>query len=348
MSAHHGKGRKKGGHEEEHENHERWAVSYADMMTVLMALFLVLYAMSSVDTVKYDALRTSLAAGFGNEALPSDGGAGILDGATGDPVPVGEEPPSALATVTTAVAGSTGAGGAADAAAAQAEVDRLVEVRDRIQAALDAIGRGDAAQMRITERGLEVVIVSDDVFFANASADLQTGGVEVLAAVAPVLATLTEDLAVEGHTNHLRLTGGPFTSNWALSSMRATSVLTELVDHHGIAPGRLSAVGYADTRPLVPVEDPRAIATNRRVDIVVLSSATPAVKAQLPDLAGDVASALPSDALVDVAAAPSGVVPEPVVIAPGRLATSTTTQGAAAAAPTEKATGDGAAQDGAH
>ena len=314
MSAHHGRGRKKGGHEEEHENHERWAVSYADMMTVLMALFLVLYAMSSVDSVKYEALRTSLAAGFGNETLPSDGGTGILDGATGDPVPVGQEPPTELEPTEPEVAGATD-----DAAAARAEVARLAEIRDRIQAALDAVGRGDAAQMRITERGLEVVIVSDDVFFANASADLQAGGVAVLGAVAPVLAGLTEDLAVEGNTNHLRLTGGPFTSNWALSSMRATAVLTELTDVHGLAPERLSAVGYADTRPLVPVGDPAAIATNRRVDIVVLSPAPPAVKAQLPGLAGTGPEI--------GGAAPEGVAPQPVDLA-AEPAAATTHEGA--------------------
>lgn len=276
MSAHHGRGRKKV-HEEEHENHERWAVSYADMMTVLMALFLVLYAMGSVDDKKYEALRLSLAEGFGNESLPSDGGAGLLDGATTSPIQIGEQTPVEIDPVV--VAGN-------DTEAARAEAERLASVRDRIQAALDAVGRGDAAQMRITERGLEVVVVSDDVFFANASDDLQRGGVEVLGAIAPVLATLTEDLAIEGHTNHLPLTGGPFTSNWALSSMRATSVLTHLVDVHHVAPGRVSAVGYADTHPLVPVDDPRAIEANRRVDIVVLSTAPPAVTAQLPGIAG--------------------------------------------------------------
>jgi chemotaxis protein MotB len=336
MSAHHGRGRKRGGHEEEHENHERWAVSYADMMTVLMALFLVLYAMSSVDSVKYEALRTSLAAGFGNEALPTVGGTGILDGATGDPVPVGEEPPAAVAP-------------AADtAAAAQAEADRLAEVRDRIQAALDAAGRGDAAQMRITERGLEVVIVSDDVFFANASADLQPGGAEVLGAIAPVLATLTEDLAIEGHTNHLRLTGGPFTSNWALSAMRATAVLTQLTDVHGLDPARLMAVGYADTQPLVPVGDPAAIATNRRVDVVVLSPAPSAVKAQLPDLAGAQPGAQPGVQPDAGGAAPEGVVPAPVDLAAEQVARTTGTEVAAPAAATEHAADHAAAQDGAH
>lgn len=328
MSAHHGKGRKKGGHDEEHENHERWAVSYADMMTVLMALFLVLYAMGTTDEVKYEELRTSLAEGFGNEALLSEGGAGILDGASGDPVPVGDEAPTSLNPPTTAVAGPAEGALAADPASlAQAEVERLEDVRDRLQAALDAVGRGDAAQMRITERGLEVVIVSDDVFFANASADLQPGGRDVLAAIAPVLAGLTEDVAIEGHTNHLRLTGGPFTSNWALSSMRATAVLTQLIDVHGLAGDRLSAVGYADTRPLVPTSDPRAIEANRRVDVVVLSPAPAPVLALLPGLAAGAPVAEP--------------VAEPAA-EPAAHATDSTTD------PAATAVGDAAAHDGAH
>ncbi len=314
MSAGHGKGRKRGGHEEEHENHERWAVSYADMMTVLMALFLVLYAMSSVDEAKYEALRTSLAQGFGNEALSSDGGSGLLDGATGLPIQVGLAAAAPTDPASTSVAGPDTA-----AAAARAEAQRLAQVREAIQAALDAAGRGDAAQMRITERGLEVVVVSDDVFFANARADLERGGYEVLDAIAPVLAGLPEELAVEGHTNHLPLSGGPFTSNRALSSMRAVSVTTHLTDVHRIDPQRLSAVGYADTRPLVPVEDPAAIEANRRVDIVVMSAATEQVKALLPtfaDIAPDAAPDTAPDAApvpVDLVAAPAAATDQPPI-----------------------------------
>lgn len=285
MSAHHGKGRKKV-HEEEHENHERWAVSYADMMTVLMALFLVLFAMSNVDAAKYEALRTSLAEGFGNEALPSSGGSGLLAGSSGTPIPIGLDQPTVVAPSSTEVAGPARGTGAGNELAARVEAARLAQVRDQIQAALDAAGRGDAAQMRITERGLEVVIVSDDVFFANASADLQVGGEQVLAAIAPVLAGLPEDVAVEGHTNDLPLTGGPFTSNWALSAMRATAVVTQLIDVHHLGPDRLSSIGYADTKPFLPVGDPKALEVNRRVDVVILSAATAEVRALVPGFSG--------------------------------------------------------------
>lgn len=286
MSTGHGRARKRVPHPEEHESHERWAVSYADMMTVLMALFLVLYAISSVDEDKYEVLRSSLAQGFGNEALPVTGGTGLLAGATGDAIDIGVSVPTVVDPGSEAVAGPAAGTGAGDELAARVEAARLAEVREAIQRSLDALGRGDAAQMSITERGLEVVVVSDDVFFADASDALQPGGVEVLDAIAPVLAPLPDQLAVEGHTNHLALTRGPFTSNRALSAMRATAVLTHLTDVHDLAPARLSAVGYAETRPLVPVSDPAAIETNRRVDIVVLSPAPPTVRALLPGLAG--------------------------------------------------------------
>jgi chemotaxis protein MotB len=306
MSAGHGRGKKRGGHEEEHENHERWAVSYADMMTVLMALFLVLFAMSSVDEDKYESLRTSLAQGFGNEALPRNGGSGVLSGADGAPIPMGAVAPTVVERTSTEVAGPEQGTGAGDELAARVEAARLAEVRDQIQAALDAAGRGDAVQMRITERGLEVVVVSDDVFFANASADLQPGGRQVLDAIAPVVAALPEEVAIEGHTNHLPLTGGgPFTNNRALSAMRAVSVLNHLTDAHQIAAARLSSVGYAETRPLLAVGDPKAIEVNRRVDIVVLSAAAPQVKALLPTLAGGAPAAEAQPAVDHAAPAPA-------------------------------------------
>lgn len=326
MSSGHGHGKKKrGGHEEEHENHERWAVSYADMMTVLMALFLVLYAMSSVDQQKFDALRTSLAAGFGNQALPNDGGSGIMSGATGDPVELEQSTPVApaqVSPVTTDGASNAAAGmgaSAGDMAAARTEYSRLEEVRQQIQDALSAAGRSDAATLDITERGLEVVVVSDDVFFANSSDEMQPGGLAVVDAIGPVLAGIPDKIAIEGHTNSLPLTSGPFRSNTGLSVMRAASVLDRFADATGVDRARMRAVGYGETRPLVPDEDPRSVEVNRRVDVVVLSPATAAVKSLLPQVAaagpGEPTAAAPGRGEVGPAS-PAGVA-SPTGITPG-------------------------------
>ena len=324
MSAGHGR-RKGGGHEEEHENHERWAVSYADMMTVLMALFLVLYAMSSVDQKKFDALRTSLAAGFGQQALPNDGGSGLMEGATGKPVELDRSTPvtpTTVSPVSTDGAANPAAGlgaSAGDMAAARAEYSRLEEVRRQIQDALAAAGRSDAATLDITERGLEVVVVSDDVFFANNSDAMQPGGVAVVDAIGPVLAGIPDKIAIEGHTNSLPLTGGPFRSNTGLSSMRASAVLDRFADATGVDRDRMRAVGYGDTRPLVADGDPRAVEVNRRVDVVVLSPASAAVRSLLPQVAaagpGDPEAAAPARG--EVAPPSAAGVAAPTDIAPG-------------------------------
>ena len=324
MSSGHGR-RKKGGHEEEHENHERWAVSYADMMTVLMALFLVLYAMSSVDQQKFDALRTSLAAGFGQQALPDDGGSGIMSGATGDPVELDRATPVApapVSPVTTDGASNAAAGlgaSAGDVAAARAEYARLEEVRRQIQDALAAAGRSDAATLDITERGLEVVVVSDDVFFTSSSDAMQPGGIAVVDAIGPVLARIDDKIAIEGHTNSLPVADGPFRTNTGLSAMRASTVLDRFADATGVDRARMRAVGYGDTRPLLPDDDPRAVEVNRRVDVVVLSPASAAVKALLPQVAaagpGEPEAAAPARG--EVAPPSTAGVAAPTDITPG-------------------------------
>jgi chemotaxis protein MotB len=293
----HARSRRGGGHEEEHENHERWAVSYADMMTVLMALFLVLFAMSSIDVKKYDQLRTSLAKGFGNEALPTSGGSGIVDGSTQDPVDMSADSSpvvlsqsssngSSTAATSTSVAGPAAGTGAGDQLAARVEAAHLEEIKDQVDGALAAKDLSDAVRTTITERGLEITVVANDIFFKNASAEIQPRGYAVLDALGPTLAGLHEQVSVEGHANTLALSGGPYASNWELSGARAFSVLRRLTDVDGVAGSRLQATGFGDAHPLYPVDDPRAVEGNRRVDIVVLSDAAPEVRALVPALVG--------------------------------------------------------------
>jgi chemotaxis protein MotB len=107
----------------------------------------------------------------------------------------------------------------------------------------------------------------------------------VLDSLAPTLNGLGEDLSIEGHANTLP-TSGQYASNWELSSDRATKVLRHLVEVNGVLGTRIEAVGFGDTRPLVSGTDDAAMATNRRVDLVVLSAAPDNVRALLPTLAG--------------------------------------------------------------
>lgn len=285
--------RRGGGHEEEHVNHERWLVSYSDMITVLMALFIVLFAISQVDQQKYVALRASLAAGFGDEVTQESvltGSDGVLDGltATGST----QDDASSTAGIVDADAGlgeqaaqpTAAAQPSVDPAvlaAAQAEAAHLEEIAAHIRGALAGQGLDGVVQMRVDERGLVLGLVADDVFFAPASAQLTPTARAVLDAAGPTLVAIQEAVRVEGHANVLPV-GGRYATNWELSADRATQVLRHLVEADGMPATRIEAVGFGDARPLVQGMDDAALAANRRVDLVVLSGAPETVRALLP------------------------------------------------------------------
>ena len=286
---HGGRRRGKKHEEEEHENHERWLVSYADMMTLLLVLFVVLFAMSQVDKAKFAALASGLSEAFGApvSALSSAGtnsDASVLDSLDAA-VDVQIPPaPAAESDVDAAAAQAAAEEAARVAAEARAEYDELAAARDAIDAALAAAGHAGAARFEIDERGLVVHIVSDPVLFGPEEATLQPAGRTILDAVAPTLAALPNRLAVEGHANSLPVTpGGPWPSNWELSAYRATTVVRHLAAE-GVPQDRLSGTGYSDTRPVVRASDPNALSLNRRVDIVVLSDASAEAAELLPGL----------------------------------------------------------------
>jgi chemotaxis protein MotB len=287
---HPGRKRAKKHEEEEHENHERWLVSYADMVTLLMCLFIVLFAMSQVDQAKFAALSAGLSASFGApinampgttpegsvlDALPSavDIAAGIAPGDKAEQSEVDAAAAQAAAERAQRVA-----------AEASAAYDELAAARDGIDAALKAAGFDGAARYEIDERGLVVHIVADAVLFDAEEAVLRPEGRQILDAVAPSLIELPNVLRIEGHANHLPVTaGGPWPSNWELSGYRASTVLRHL-GGDGVPEPRMSATGYSSTRPLVPETDRNALTVNRRVDIVVLSTASAEANALLPGI----------------------------------------------------------------
>jgi chemotaxis protein MotB len=289
-SPHPGRRRAKKHEEEEHENHERWLVSYADMVTLLMCLFIVLFAMSQVDQAKFAALSAGLSASFGApiNAMPGTSPEGsVLDAL-----------PAAVDIAAGIAPGEKAEQAQVDAAAAQAAAERakrvaaeaasayddLAATRDKIDAALTAAGFSGAARYEIDERGLVVHIVADAVLFDAEEAVLRPEGRAILDAVAPTLIGLPNVLRVEGHANHLPVTaGGPWPSNWELSGYRASTVLRHL-GAGGVPEPRMSATGYSSTRPLVPESDPNALSVNRRVDIVVLSTASAEANALLPGI----------------------------------------------------------------
>lgn len=246
----------------EHHVDERWMASYMDMVTVLMCMFIVLFAMSHVDQDKYQQLKQSLATGFGVVKTQK------IDTAKGVVVPpqqVGKD------------------GTLTDAQQAQQELDYLEKLREQINAALTQVGEQNAVGYDIDSRGLTVHLVGADTFFGSNSDVLTAEAQRVLVAIGSVLNGVKNQMSVEGHADP-RPPEPPYATNWELSSARAVSVLRELVEQGHVAGPQIGATGYGDQRPAAQGSDPTALAKNRRVDIVVISSAPEDVRALIPAL----------------------------------------------------------------
>ncbi len=268
--------RKRVQHEEEHENHERWLVTYADMITLLMVLFIVLFAMSTVEEKKFNQLKEGLAAGFGQSESILDGESAVLKESgvsAAKPLTPSEylNPQGVDAETVSKVLQEQNRVRYAEA---ETEADRLAEIEKKILAALKAENLEDDVKTVIDGRGLTVSLVSRHVVFEANLADLSPRGRLIVDTMAPVLLEIGDDLAIEGHTN--QAPGAPkfFASDWDLSAARAVTVLRHLNEQRGIPAERLSAVGFGKVRPLVDPGEPESQKLNKRVDIVVLSGLT--------------------------------------------------------------------------
>ena len=280
--------RRRGGHEEEHENHERWAVSYADMMTVLVALFIVMYAMSTVDETKFEELRQSLAVGFGAA------GTSIVQGSTGAMPGLDSYEIAPDFTTVTDVTGGEGAAelpqdpGSSAYLEAAREYEQLSDITERLTELLDEEGLADHVTFRVDERGLVIGLVGSSVFFAADDAALTPVANRVVDTLAGPLREQARRLSIEGHANVLP--SDRFASNWELSSARATQVLRRFVESGRIEPTLVGATGYGDARPVEEGSSKRALAANRRVDIVVGTAISEEARALLPQIAAAIES----------------------------------------------------------
>jgi chemotaxis protein MotB len=258
---------------EAHENHERYLLTYADMITLLMALFIILFAIGQTDIAKFERFQTGLQKEFGAPAL--DGGTGVLEGSQlpVDPeataalayVSAGLTDPSTLATGGPETGNGAGPGGGSPWQVTPANADYTAEA---IQHDIEATGipAGEVV-VRADERGVVIVLQTDGVTFASGSWTLQPHGEQVLAFLAGPLSTLLNRVIVEGHTDDLPMHGGGIT-NWELSGFRAASVVREL-ERLGVDGDRLTLGGYGDTRPIADNSTAAGRAQNRRVEIVL-------------------------------------------------------------------------------
>jgi chemotaxis protein MotB len=225
--------------QEEQENLERWLLTYCDLITLLLAFFVVMYSMSQIDAKKFGSLSVHLRS--------------ILTGQLG----ILKEAPS--------IAGKSEMGNIAepqpiDLQIVEGEILKTAEEKDfkkQIALAMD-------------ERGL-VVHIMDTALFEVGKAYLTPDAQSMLEHLAPELRRLPNPLRIEGHTDNVPIQTPLFPSNWELSVARSTSVVRYLVEKHGISPLRVAAIGYGEYRPIAPNDSPANKAKNRRIDIVILS-----------------------------------------------------------------------------
>jgi chemotaxis protein MotB len=294
--------RRKGGHEEheEHVNHERWLVSYADMLTLLFVLFVVLFSMSTVDQKKFAQLAAGLSNGFGAQSAAFQGDQSTLDG-NGNKTQVVKIDPGANPNDGTSGTQSVSAKdkeqleralkaadiakASANATAAGKAAEDMKKIEQKITDALAKAKLRDNVLFTIDQRGLVVTIVTNEIVFDGNRADLRSGGAKILDAIAPTVESLPNKIEVDGNTNQLNAKTTFYPSGWELSAARASTVVRYFVGL-GFAKDRMSAVGFSDTKPLIDPKDPRSITQNRRVDVVVLTTLPADQAALLPAAAG--------------------------------------------------------------
>ena len=237
---------------QDHENHDRWLVSYADFITLLFAFFVVMYALSTVNEGKYRILSESMSTAFRNVETNTSSPVAITPIT---PVPVVQK-----ASATTKAQDTTKV----------KQRDKMRNVaKDILQVMAPLIAEGKVRVLE-TSRGVTIEI-NDSVLFSPGQALLQPALSKAIRAIAEVLAPTDFPITIEGHTDNVPINTLQFPSNWELSAVRATTVLRLFADAN-VAPERLTAIGYADTRPVEPNLLAEGRARNRRVTILIDSA----------------------------------------------------------------------------
>ncbi|BDG07978.1 OmpA/MotB family protein [Anaeromyxobacter paludicola] len=243
-------------HEEEHENHERWLVSYADFMTLLMAFFVVMYSVSRVDNKKLAQTAKAI-----QWALHFSGTGGVGQ------LPIFEGP------ATSESMGGPANIGAGALAVGQDQMRAIETLRRRIESRVKAYvmerpGQKLYVTVAVDGRRLMVRLAASE-FFDSGMAALRPQILPVLDGIAAELVPLGQPLRVEGHTDDQPTQGGRFRTNWELSAARAATVVGYLEEAHRVPPELLSAVGLGSTHPIDTSGSPEARELNRRVELVV-------------------------------------------------------------------------------
>ena len=257
-------------HEEvEHENEERWLISFADMMTLLFCVFMVLFAISSVNTSKFDSLKKSLESSFDPAVLP--GGRSVVEtGATPSTErPVAEPPIPSLMPVDAVDATMQKSRADQAAEAAKAEDEEFEKLKRRIDAEARSAGLSEKVRTEVRPRGLVVQLLTDGVLFDSGQAVLKPASTKLMSALGRIIRDeRRHPVLVEGYTDSQPMSSAQYPSNWELSGARASSVVRHFIGD-GVPTGRLSAMHFASQHPIASNATEQGRSRNRRVEVVL-------------------------------------------------------------------------------
>lgn len=228
---------------EEHENHERWLVSYADFITLLFAFFVVMYSVSSVNEGKYRTVSDSIKAALHPISAPPASSLAFT---------IGQQRPAAM---TPNLPGT-----------------KEVAIR-KIREIVKSLKQNSSAAFPDAHEKLNgdiVITIPDQVLFNSGEAAIRPEALPFLQGLAEAMVELNRHVRVEGHTDNVPIRTAAFPSNWELSATRAVIVVRVLSELYGVPVAHLAALGYADSRPLTANLNPEQRAKNRRVEVIIL------------------------------------------------------------------------------
>ena len=234
---------------EEHENHERWLVSYADFITLLFAFFVVMYSVSSVNEGKYRTVSESIKTALNPvNSIPS----------SRLPFTVGNAKPKMIPSEAVSTNDPV--------------IRRMREIMTRINPNLKG---GDISEVKIMETGRGTIMISlpESILFQSGEARVRSEALPFLKALAEILIEMDRHIRIIGHTDNVPIRTAQFPSNWELSAGRAVMVVRIFSELYGVPISHLSATGFADAKPLESNDTVGGRTKNRRVEILILEKA---------------------------------------------------------------------------
>lgn len=252
---------------EDHANHERWLVSYADFITLLFAFFVVLYSSSQVDKRRVGQLALAIQVAFQQM--------GIFDASNTKPVMLDTEPmPFAQVQIVENTQRNDALGRLVNSP--QGELTNapsrqiMLNLQSQIEAALAPGIKRHTVTVTPTREGI-VVSLKEVGFFDSGSATIRSDAIPTIAHFVSVIRSIPIHIRIEGHTDNIPIHTARFDSNWELSTARATAMIELFIAQFGITPNRLSASGYGEYYPIASNDTSAGRAENRRVDLVLLN-----------------------------------------------------------------------------